>query len=227
MAPDFYEFQYNFEHLFQDEEFSRIFLIVFLAVFAVVLLIFVLPNYIMLSISYTSIGKRRGIKASWLAWIPVARYWVIGAIADNYDERNLGVKRRFRIVLLILALVSLLSVATLFAGIAALAPMVINAINGDGIDVFSSIMKFAFALEYGASGFTYSYMILCVLYLICLYKIFESLSPKYCILFMALSLIIPLFMPICLLVIRKNGYSKEDDKKEELSEAAKSGWYEA
>ncbi|MBE7017089.1 MAG: hypothetical protein E7420_02870 [Ruminococcaceae bacterium] len=226
MAPNFYKFQYDFEQIFQDEEFLRIFLIAFIAVFAVVLLIFVLPNYIMLSISYTSIGRRRGIKASWLAWIPIARYWVIGAIADNYDERQLGVKRRFRILLLILALVCWLSVAILFAGLAAVVPLVISAIDGSGIDVFSNIMKFAFALEYGASGFTYAYMLLCVLYLICIYKIFESLSPKYSILFMALSMIIPLFMPICLLVIRKNGYSKDDDK-EELSEAAKSGWYEA
>ena len=228
MAPYYYnDFQFNFEDFASGGEALRIILIVYIAVVAAVLLLYCLPQYIMLSISYTCIGKRRGVKASWLAWIPIARYWTIGAIVDEYDTRHLGVKRRFRIVMLIFAIVYLVSLFALLAGILSLIPMIISAIRGNAGDALANIMTFALGLEYGISGLVYSGIILTALYYVALYKIFESLSPKNAILFLALSITIPLFMPICLLVIRKKGYCKEEDTKEEIPEAVRIGWYES
>ncbi len=226
MAPYYNGFIHEFSDFGLTNPELKIFLTIYIAVIATVLLLFLLPQYIMLSISYTCIGKRSGVKASWLAWIPVARYWTIGAIVDKYDERVLGVKRRFRIVLLIFAVVYILSIISFISGILSLIPLIINAIEGNSADVFANIMTLILGLESGISGMTYSSLILVALYYVCLYKIFESLSPNNAILFLALSLVIPLFMPICLLVIRKKGYCAADEKPEEIPEAVRIGWYE-
>ena len=226
MAPVYKEFINDFSDLGLTSADLKMFLIIYIAVIATILLLFVLPHYIMLSISYTCIGRRNGVKAPWLAWIPVARYWTIGAIVDKYDERILGLKRRFRIVLLVFAAVYILSIISFISGILALIPMIINAIQGNSAEVFGNIMTLAFGLEYGISGLTYSSLILTALHYVCLYKIFEQLSPNNAILFLALSIAIPFFMPICLLVIRKKGYCVPDKQPEEIPEAVRIGWYE-
>ena len=74
-----------------------------LAVVAVVLLICSMvgiASYVMTSLSVYTIAKRREINNPWLAWIPVANYWIVGSIADDYDEKN-GIKRKWRLHLLI------------------------------------------------------------------------------------------------------------------------------
>ena len=227
MAPIYNDFLYAFSDFGFTGADLKMFLIIYAAVVAAVLLLFYLPQYIMLSISYTCIGKRSGVKAPWLAWIPIGRYWTIGAIVDKYDERVIGVKRRFRIVMLILAIVNILALVSFLSGIFALIPLIINAIQGNTTDALANIMTIAFGLEYGISALSYSTIILTALNYVCLYKIFESLSPNNAILFLALSLTIPLFMPICLLVIRKKGYCAADEKTDEIPEAVRIGWYES
>lgn len=63
-----------------------------------------LVQYILTSLALYTIADRRGIKNPWLAWLPVAYYWLLGSIADNYDETH-GINRSWRKTLLILALI--------------------------------------------------------------------------------------------------------------------------
>ena len=60
--------------------------------------------YIFTSLAYVRISKRRGIKAAWLSWIPVLRYYIFGKVANDYDKRN-GVNRKWHIAMLIFALI--------------------------------------------------------------------------------------------------------------------------
>lgn len=43
-----------------------------------------IASYVLQAWSLHSIAKRRGIDNPWLAWIPVANSWLLGAIADHY-----------------------------------------------------------------------------------------------------------------------------------------------
>lgn len=42
------------------------------------------------------ISKRRGLKASWLAWFPLLQLWTLGNIADHYQHTVLGKKSYLR-----------------------------------------------------------------------------------------------------------------------------------
>ena len=65
-----------------------------------IVLLATVADYVLSSIGYSKIALRRNITANWLAWIPVVRYWTIGAISDNYDSRK-DIKRRIRVFLVV------------------------------------------------------------------------------------------------------------------------------
>lgn len=56
------------------------------------------------SLSLYTIGKRRGLKNPWLAWVPVGQEWIIGSASDQYQYLTQGKNRNRRKILLILSL---------------------------------------------------------------------------------------------------------------------------
>ncbi len=215
----FYSFGPNTEEM-------RIFLTVYIAVIAVVVLGVLIPEYIMLSIAHHRIAKRRGIKGAWLAWIPIAKYWIMGALADEFDKRSSGHDRHFRLVLLIGIIVYYIACAVFFVGFAAIFPLMENSINGSEFEVFRNIMQMAFGMEFGIIGMSFGGIAFTALYYICLYKLIESLSPKFSLLFFILSLFVGFFLPIYLLIMKNKGYPYPEET-EEIPEAVRIGWYES
>lgn len=57
--------------------------------------------YIFMALGVYTIGKRRGIKAPWLAFIPYTVSWPFGAIADDYMMKIRGKQTKYRKNLLI------------------------------------------------------------------------------------------------------------------------------
>lgn len=53
------------------------------------------------------IGKRRGLKNPWLAWIPVGQEWIIGSLSDQYQYLTHEKNRNRRKILLILSLTAM------------------------------------------------------------------------------------------------------------------------
>ena len=66
-------------------------------------LLFGLLTYILSSVGLYTIAKRRGIENPWMAWIPMANYWTMGCISDQYQYVVNGKVRNKRKTLLILA----------------------------------------------------------------------------------------------------------------------------
>ena len=80
-------------------------------VLAVVLLLVVAVGivfYVLKSIGLYTIAKRRGIHHAWLAWVPLASYWVLGCISDQYQYVVKGKTRNKRLVLLLAGIASVL-----------------------------------------------------------------------------------------------------------------------
>lgn len=64
-----------------------------------VMVLYRIVNYFLRSAALARIGRRRHIKAWGLAWVPVAHFYVLGAIADDHDKKNTGHKTGLRFFL--------------------------------------------------------------------------------------------------------------------------------
>ncbi len=69
------------------------------------LVVYWIISYIFSSIAYYKISRRRGYQRPWLAWIPFARDYLYGAIADDINIKR-GKKTYFGWALLVLNLCS-------------------------------------------------------------------------------------------------------------------------
>ena len=191
-------------------------LVVFL-LFYLVLVGIMLANYIMTAIGLQAIAKRRGVNYPWLAWIPYANYWLIGSIADDYDNRN-GLKKRWSKILLGLLIGYAAGFVLYFIAIIAL--FIQAALMGmNESDVTAGFMGTVLFLYIVLIVFVVIATILSFIYYICLYKIFESTVPDKSAKYLILSLVVPLASGICILKCRDKGYSLESDKTETSEQA--------
>ena len=181
------------------------------AVFVILLVYLILiglgiANYVMTSLGFYTIAKRRQINNPWLAWIPFANYWTIGAITSEYDSRN-GIKRKWEVVLLVLSLLGIgIFIVTYIALI--IYAIVITASFGEmtaapsvGFVVPLIVLYVIMILAAMAMG------ALQICYYICVFKIFESTVPEKALKYLLISVLVPLGLPICLLKCKDKGYS--------------------
>ncbi len=154
-----------------------------------------LADYIIGSLSMMRIARKRGVSNSWLAWIPIASEWVFGSVVDDFDSEK-GSKRKFRVILLTLALVVLALAVLMMIVIIAQAIMLSfgNTILTDedeivlGISLYTAILPLAFV----SSAYE-------VLYIICLHKLHENIYPEKSVKYTVISFLVPLGRSICLL----------------------------
>ena len=59
-----------------------------------------IASYVLQGIGLYDLGKKRQLKNPWLAWIPAANLWALGAVVDSYAAQH-GIKRRWRWLMLI------------------------------------------------------------------------------------------------------------------------------
>ncbi len=181
-------------------------LIVFVLLFYLLIWGFALVSYVLSSLAYYKIAKRRGIKNPWLSWIPVGNSWIMGKVASDYDERN-GHKRAWHKALLALVIIG-------FAIMAAFYVMFI-------VSIITMSLS-GYYLDGGAMGmFWFSYMGIIVaavvlsaysmLSAICVYKTFESTLPEKALKYIILYFLVPLAGPICLVKCMDKGYEYTED----------------
>ena len=168
-------------------------------------------TYVMTSLSLYTIADRRKIRNPWLAWIPVANFWIIGSIADDYDEKN-GIKRKWRITLLALYIIYIAIFLVGYIGMVVAAVLYMVRMDYGTFDMpMSTAMISAFV---GIYGFVILMALLSIAvsicYYICIFKIFESTVPERAVSYLLISLLVPFGYPICLMSCRKKGYSKEE-----------------
>lgn len=165
-------------------------------------------DYVLKSYSLYTLASRRQIPSPVLAWIPIASYWTLGSLADDYDQVK-GFKRKWRVLLLLL---SIFAICLYFAAY---------------ISLF--VFVFALGIESGTGASEpeisevlipfitiYIFLLIAVLAIfllnslstICYYKIFESTVPEKAVLYLCLTLTVPLAAGICLLKCKDKGYYK-------------------
>ena len=188
-----------------NEELMLIVTAVFVVVIYAGALAVAVANYVMCSLSYYAIAKRRNIDNPWLAWIPVASYWLLGAIADEFDARN-GIKRNWGKTLIILAALFVGGFVLIFVG--AFVFIIVNSLAAGNGYMHDTEATAGFFIVYcvAVTALSLSALALQALQYICVYKVFESTVPKKSLKYMLLYLIVPFAGGICLLKCKDKGY---------------------
>lgn len=160
-------------------------------------------NYILRSLSYYTVAKRRGAPNPGLAWVPIVWVWTQGGICDQYDATR-GIKRKWRVVLLTLSIIAAAGILIGFILMIAQAASTavsyyryyndFEAMSGMMGAFGDAIMLLSLA---GAAGGA-----LVVCQMICQFKFFESCRPNDAVKFLLLSNLVPFAQPICLMCCR-------------------------
>ena len=158
--------------------------------------------YVFQSVSMYSIANRRGIKNPWLSWVPLGNLWMLGCISDQYRYVAKGQVKNKRKSLLILGIVmSLLAIVVLAVeAMLAIGLMDMNYLS----DSESAAMVVGLII---LAVVTLALIALCiavtVIQYMALYDLFVSCDPNNGVLFLVLSILISMAMPICMFICRK------------------------
>lgn len=171
----------------------------FLLVFYLLILAFGVACYVLQSLGFYTIAKRREIRNPWLAWLPVGNMWILGSISDQYQYVAKGRVRNKRKALLGLMLAMYLALTLIWVG------------------VFVSILSEAMAMDasevlLGATvgGMVIVYLILLVISVIAvvfqymaLYDLYASCEPGNSVLYLVLSIFLGVVLPFFIFACRK------------------------
>ena len=196
-------FDYISELGVPDETVS-FFLAIFIGTFTISLLIG-LAIYLLESISVYKMAKSAEIKNPWLAFIPVANDWVFGTLAEKYKKKNGTKSARFGIILPVLeGIVLIESIAlTIFTVIS------VKEITGYALDAVNTWAEMApeqfmslipvIILYFALMAVAIAYA---VVFFIALWRVYYSFDKSNATLYIVLSIIFTISVPIILFIIR-------------------------
>ena len=196
-------FDYISELGVPDETVS-FFLAIFIGTFTISLLIG-LVLYLLESIGVYKMAKSAEIKNPWLAFIPVANGWVFGTIAEKYKKKNGTKSARFGIILPVLEGIVLIEAIalTIFTVIS------IKEITGYALDAVNTSSEMApeqfmslipvIILYFALMAVAIAYA---VVFFIALWRVYSSFDKPNATLYIVLSVVFTISVPIILFIIR-------------------------
>lgn len=161
--------------------------------------------YLLESISVYKMAKSAEVKNPWLAFVPVANDWVFGTLAEKYKKKNGTKSARFGIILPVLeGIVFIESIAlTIFTVIS------IKEITGYALDAVNTSSEMApeqfmslipvIILYFALIAVAIAYA---VVFFIALWRVYSSFDKSNATLYIVLSVIFTISVPIILFIIR-------------------------
>lgn len=161
--------------------------------------------YLLESISVYKMAKSAEIKNPWLAFIPVANDWVFGTLAEKYKKKNGTKSARFGIILPVLEGIVLIETIalTIFTVIS------IKEITGYALDAVNTSAEMApeqfmslipvIILYFALMAVAIAYA---VVFFIALWRVYSSFDKSNATLYIVLSVIFTISVPIILFIIR-------------------------
>jgi len=179
---------------------------VFMVITTLLSFLFSVGIYILASYSMYCIADRRGIRHAWMAWIPVGNLWILGSIADHYRLQAKGqIKARRKVLLgtsigiavLVIALMILCIVMAV--KLIAITHPVTGELTGDVMATAGSVL-IGVVVVYLALMVTA--IVQLVFQYIAYYDLFASCDPRNAVVYLVLSIVIQITLPIFLVVCR-------------------------
>lgn len=161
--------------------------------------------YLLESISVYKMAKSAQIKNPWLAFIPVANDWVFGTLAEKYKKKNGTKSARFGIILPVLEGIVLIEAIalTIFTVIS------IKEITGYALDAVNTSSEMApeqfmslipvIILYFALMAVAFAYA---VVFFIALWRVYSSFDKSNATLYIVLSVVFTISVPIILFIIR-------------------------
>lgn len=178
--------------------------------------LFAIATYVMTALALYTIAKRRGLHNPWLAWIPVASFWLLGSISDQFRYVTLGQNKAKRKWLLGLNITSsVLGIAIVCMGISVVVNAIFNTVNFYDEEAFlrsvlgSAISMLALLVPLLAVNIAAK-----VLGYMAKYDIYKSLDPANCVLYLVLSIFFPVTEPFFLIFNRNKDLGMPPRKPE-------------
>ena len=156
--------------------------------------------YVLTSLAFYTVAKRRGLSNPWLAWIPVANVWLLGSISDQYRYVVRGENRSRRKILLTLKVISVLCGVVLFClGIGIVGNVVVGAFRSvSGEQLIGKIMGPVIGMMgvcVPMAGVSIAYL---VIRFMALYDVYTSMDPGNSVMFLVLSIVFNVTEPFFL-----------------------------
>lgn len=161
--------------------------------------------YLLESISVYKMAKSAEIKNPWLAFIPVANDWVFGTLAEKYKKKNGTKSARFGIILPVLEGIVLIEAIalTIFMVIS------VKEITGYALDAVNTSSEMApeqfmslipvIILYFALIAVAIAYA---VVFFIALWRVYSSFDKSNATLYIVLSVVFTISVPIILFIIR-------------------------
>lgn len=174
---------------------------VMLTVFAVTLLLGAVL-YVIRALALYTMAKRRGLKNSWLSWIPVGQEWIIGSVSDQYKYLTQGKNQSRRKILLILEL------AALVLGFASVGLTVTNSVRlamevyqggvenavVEAIPMMGAMVLGIVSFAVGVTGYVFRQM--------SMYDLYRSCDPKNAVPYLVFGILLSITEPFFLIFLR-------------------------
>lgn len=161
--------------------------------------------YLLESISVYKMAKSAEIKNPWLAFIPVANDWVFGTLAEKYKKKNGTKSARFGIILPVLEGIVLIEAIalTIFTVISVkeITGYAFDAVNTSAEMVPEQFMSLipVIILYFALMAVAIAYA---VVFFIALWRVYSSFDKSNATLYIVLSVIFTISVPIILFIIR-------------------------
>lgn len=174
---------------------------VLMLVYLLIILAVSLCFYALQALGYYKTAKRRGINHAWLAWMPVGAAWIAGCVSDQYQYVVKGRVCNKRKGMLALSIIALVCCAACYASFISflwysMGPESPEFVNLEFIMGTGVTMVICGWVTVGVS------LALTIMNYIALYDFFVSCEPKNAALFLILSIIFNITMPIFVFACR-------------------------
>lgn len=165
--------------------------------------------YVLMALGLRTLAKRRHIRHTWLAWVPVGSAWILGSLADDYQLRTKNKEAYNRVMITLLQAATMVIAAVLAARIAGVVLDMVQAMLAleNGAEAAMEEQAELAMARMTALQSTYLYALYTAVSLaktvfeaICLYHLFASCQPDSKLLYLLVSLLAgmaPVFVYLC------------------------------
>lgn len=161
-------------------------------------------TYVFSSLALYTIARRRCIHNPWLSWVPVANVWILGSLSDQYRYVVHGEDKSKRKVLLTLNIITaVLSLAVITASVWLVVRIVTGVISQNMESLLAGMtapLTLTGMLCLPLLGVAVA---LAIVRFMALYDVYTSCDPQNNVLFVVLSILIPVTEPIFLFICRQ------------------------
>lgn len=197
----YYDYSNEFTYGNAAQEGVAGFILVFVALLYLAAMVFSVVSYVLLSIGYYRIARRRGIYHPWLAWLPIGNMWILGSISDQYQYVAKGrVRNRRKALVWLMVGMYVASICLCIGAFSTMFNAMIGAAPNTATGANVAILLLASMVISVIS------IVAVILQYMALYDLYASCDPSNKVLYLVLSIVFSVTMPFFVFNCRRKDF---------------------